>query len=59
MPPSPPLALSPINLALLQQRQPAGPARPSDGDAPPPSGSATPPPAPAGSSRGRLLDILA
>jgi hypothetical protein len=58
-PPTSPIALTPANLAVLQQRQPQLPARQdaagADGDA----RDARPAPAPGSSGRGRLVDILA
>ncbi len=57
-PPTPPLALSPVNLALLQQRQPNLPARSSEGEDAPASGRGAPAPSP-GNGRGRFVDILA
>lgn len=57
--PSSPLALTPANLAILQQRQPA-PQRQAAGDpaAPDaPRGAAAP--TPGASGRGRFIDILA
>ncbi|HUJ99780.1 MAG TPA: hypothetical protein VLV85_16125 [Stellaceae bacterium] len=57
-PPTPPLALSPVNLALLQQRQPNLPARPGEGEDAPSSERPAPAPPPA-NGRGRLVDILA
>jgi hypothetical protein len=57
-PPASPLSLSPVNLALLQQRQPNLPARPGEGEDASASGRAAPSPPP-GNGRGRLVDILA
>jgi hypothetical protein len=57
--PTPPLALSATNLAMLQARQPTPPTR--DAGTPPASGtsaSATPP-SPPFTGRGRLVDIIA
>ena len=57
--PSSPLALTPANLAVLQQRQPA-PQRQAAGDAATQDASrGAPPPAPGSGGRGRFIDILA
>jgi hypothetical protein len=55
--PSSPLALSPANLAVLQQRQPSAPQRQAADNAAPDAARAAP--APGSGGRGRFIDILA
>ena len=57
-PPASPLSLSPVNLTLLQQRQPNLPARSGEGENAPSTGRSAQSPPP-GNGRGRLVDILA
>ncbi len=58
-PPTPPLALSPANLAVLQQQRPAPAAPRATMSEDAADATKTPPLPHTASGRGRLIDILA